>query len=669
MTNGAEESLNPRKRARPSSGRQSKLGEYGNVAPVVNRLRSLSPRKTDHRSPNNTNEAPRSFRPRSDYDDGLNGQSREYRNVEAIVKSRRHGPNFLDESPQEVTNNKHAFSGDEKGHDTPTRMSSDAAVRDDDGFKRKKQAHPASPLPSDTLESQRRRPLNQSDWLGLDQSKPLHMSFASDRGKEQVAKRRKLDDRDRLRKEVTHLARHRVPSVQEQYMMRGALQPNPLLQDDSSIRIRIGDAALVSQTDATSRVRDGTVMAKSVSSDSMLLDEEVDGPRSLPRFDRDSRASLQAESSSRGTDGHTFKDQSIEHAAVHEESNKHQKGRDHTSSGHFMEVSPHRAPEQFYALKHDSIGLTRTPHGKAPTDHDIQIAHSWSANLGGAASTQEAVKGSMVSGTPQHNRSPLRQEEVDNTRTGADKVWRNFMDVYTEADAASTTSTALTSLRRGGKAFSGNAMQTQRKHQAAPGVWDVPDTPPKTFTISTHNKPKLDTTNKVAATKTASDHTLPIRARAQPDPDAAWKAFVFGDDDASIPSTASNALNNNLDQPSANHCAAMEHPDSRGPSQPATKAATFGSSSFLTSSSGVGPPSIRISRTDEKNTSSPTKSSFPYDRPSSIANASTTATVLHARSTEHRIRHGTFVAPKKHDALRGRSGEEEDEVEDIEDSD
>lgn len=122
------------------------------------------------------------------------------------------------------------------------------------------------------LETQRRELLLKEDWAGLVRPKSFHLDFVSDRGKLAVGKRRKLNEDDIKRQEVVLHNRFRVPSIGEDYMMRGAI----MCEDDNHVnedyvRIRVGPDALKSHTDGMSQ-HQATRAGTRSSNDSMLFD-------------------------------------------------------------------------------------------------------------------------------------------------------------------------------------------------------------------------------------------------------------------------------------------------------------------------------------------------------------------------------------------------------------
>lgn len=99
----------------------------------------------------------------------------------------------------------------------------------------------------DTLEIRRRKLLEQSDWVGLAPSRPLHMKFPSLRDKDKIGKRRKMDRSIRERREHFPMGNNKMNKefAPDGLFMSGALGGLP-----ESISVRIGDDALASQMSA-----------------------------------------------------------------------------------------------------------------------------------------------------------------------------------------------------------------------------------------------------------------------------------------------------------------------------------------------------------------------------------------------------------------------------------
>jgi hypothetical protein len=135
------------------------------------------------------------------------------------------------------------------------------------------------PTPGDALELSRKRLLQQTDWVGLAATRPLHMTFSSRRDKNQIGKRRKIgSDSTRRHLLSSHAVQHSLASPvgylhdEEIPFMHGALQTAP-----GSISIRIGNDVVPSQMATTAEhLMDHPVEAlfNRQSSDTMLFDEE-----------------------------------------------------------------------------------------------------------------------------------------------------------------------------------------------------------------------------------------------------------------------------------------------------------------------------------------------------------------------------------------------------------
>lgn len=501
------------------------------------------------------------------------------------------------------------------------------------------------------LERQRQRLLARNDWLELEKSKPLHMDFESDRVKATVAKRRKLNDQDRLRQDAARYARQRVPSIREDYMMRGALQPNNNTQDDGSMRIRIGDAALMTQTDSVSNARVPSANGRTVSSESMLFDDILD--EDLPvrvvingeELMQNNGTSLQACNGSLGHSASDLGGGSIEQSAF--------SSREDHDGCHHKKTNPERNTISFVGSE-ATLTLPNELHGGA-------FAGSVSSKEQMSAPTQRAVHGSASNSSLPASDGQAGSFSGGQSRHTDNTTWRKLMDGNKGTNAATTitdpTRIAFTSLKRDFRPR-GNSTEKQTAGQipVPRSIWDVPSTPARidaTLPLPHRDDLASPTVDDIATKPVDAHAQLPAtKAPRKDDPDAAWKAFVFGDAEDADASSEAEAMPARV---------ALKN-KAVNPTVPPTNAATAGSSSFLTSSSGVGPPSPRKRSVEMKQGPSTTASSVP-DRPSSVAGASTSATVLHSKN-QHRAR-SRFSAPKRlvvgEGEVRGMKEIEDDE--------
>ncbi|KAK3640940.1 hypothetical protein LTR56_011590 [Elasticomyces elasticus] len=132
----------------------------------------------------------------------------------------------------------------------------------------------------DDLTNNRRRLLARSDWLGLDATRPLHMTYQSPGDRDRIAKRRRVDKTRHRAKPAqqrvqTPLFDERLP--RPDHVMSGALP-------QQEFRIKIGTDALASQTQLSrpSHSRPNTSMRQPstefgpLSEESMLMGSEAD---------------------------------------------------------------------------------------------------------------------------------------------------------------------------------------------------------------------------------------------------------------------------------------------------------------------------------------------------------------------------------------------------------
>lgn len=133
-------------------------------------------------------------------------------------------------------------------------------------------------MEEDTLEARKRKLLEQSDWVGLAPSRPLHMRFPSLRDKDQIGKRRRIDGgigarRVHLHREGQDGERTNRKTPPVGHFMSEALGGLP-----ESISVRIGDDVLASQMSAArhevSEERVAASERQRSRSETMLLDLE-----------------------------------------------------------------------------------------------------------------------------------------------------------------------------------------------------------------------------------------------------------------------------------------------------------------------------------------------------------------------------------------------------------
>ena len=139
---------------------------------------------------------------------------------------------------------------------------------------------------SQKLERQRQLLLGKSDWVGLQSANSLHHDFISDRGKENFGKRRRVDKEAPHRQHNTdHAQRVYVSSVRDFPRNRDDQHvPDASLSD--SIQIKIGDDALTSRMSVSQYAETGRGSRLQVaSSDSMIPDDEdLQDPAQHSRF-------------------------------------------------------------------------------------------------------------------------------------------------------------------------------------------------------------------------------------------------------------------------------------------------------------------------------------------------------------------------------------------------
>lgn len=553
----------PSKVAGSTRSRQKVLEEYQSVAPVVNRLSPMTPRKTG------------------------NGRRQ---------TDKRRGSTFkasVFASDKREAGVKHISSDgldNEPGDDEDSHHMTASAVREED-----EKDNAQDDLSTNDIETQRRRLLDRPDWLGLNRTNQLHLDFVSDRRRAPVAKRRKITHADKLRRQEDKHTRHRVPSIQDEYMMHGALGPSRDTYDNTSIKIKIGDAALNSQTDAMSRTKPPSSRSTTPSSEPMLLNDDTSyscsaGPQSsvAPRG-----VGVQSAAAIAGS--------------VPASSSHHSGNRKDPDQGDVETIE-----ETFPASKIGVMPLTELDF--SPISSPV-------------APTQKAVRGSIVSeSSPPHGE--INDTAIHNTGE-FDKEWRRLPGIRSQHTTTSPVTASamvdLTNLGNGKKPLPADSQPNNLNGKRAASK-------PKTELYATGSKDAILQKPKLGAAKDEPAKQKPVQ-RQQPDPDAAWRAFVFGsneDDDESDKEPPMLKSRRAISQiPLQSPSKRKQHAEAgcQGDRQPS-------SSSLLTSPTGVGPPTPPLRKDPPErgaaspSAGSPASSSFPYDRPSSLANASTTGTVL-----------------------------------------
>ncbi|KAK4952566.1 hypothetical protein LTR10_009372 [Elasticomyces elasticus] len=145
---------------------------------------------------------------------------------------------------------------------------------------RAESAHYEPNAQDDDLAANRRRLLARSDWLSLDPTRPLHMTYQSSHDRDRVAKRRRVD-------KSKHRAKPAQQRVQTPLFDERLIRPDHVLSDarpQQEFRIKIGTDALASQTQPSrpSHSRPNTSMRQPstefgpLSEESMLMGSEAD---------------------------------------------------------------------------------------------------------------------------------------------------------------------------------------------------------------------------------------------------------------------------------------------------------------------------------------------------------------------------------------------------------
>ncbi|KAK5746837.1 hypothetical protein LTR17_000467 [Elasticomyces elasticus] len=145
---------------------------------------------------------------------------------------------------------------------------------------RAESAHHEPNAEDDDIAINRRRLLARSDWLSLEPTRPLHMTYQSSRDRDRIAKRRRVDKSKHRAKPAQQ--RVQTPLFDERLMRPENVMSGALPQQE--FRIKIGTDALASQTQMSrpSHSRPNTSMRQPstefgpLSEESMLMGSEAD---------------------------------------------------------------------------------------------------------------------------------------------------------------------------------------------------------------------------------------------------------------------------------------------------------------------------------------------------------------------------------------------------------
>ncbi|KAF2462239.1 hypothetical protein BDY21DRAFT_10446 [Lineolata rhizophorae] len=242
------------------SGRQRRLEEYQDIAPLAARLSSMKPRSL---RPCHTRQ--------SSEEAGCLGEAG-YESTVAEGSSRRNARQRSDKYSRMSEEHK----------DKPNGTNLERRSSDYNSRRNKRPQTENSPI-NDDVESSRRRLLERSDWIGIRPTRPLHMQFTSRDEKNKIGKRRKLTyGRRPLLADQDHWNRpfqqQTISSIRHHGNgSSGSVDSN---KGPGRIHIHLGIDALESQISGFRNSSQSFKESQPISSDSMLLDAEV-GPSSV----------------------------------------------------------------------------------------------------------------------------------------------------------------------------------------------------------------------------------------------------------------------------------------------------------------------------------------------------------------------------------------------------
>ena len=534
---------------------------------------------------------------------------------------------------------------------------------------------------SEKLERQRQLLLGKSDWVGLQTANTLHHDFVSDRGKDNFGKRRRVD------KEVSH-RQHNPDHAQRVYV--SSVRDFPRRRDDQpipdgtlsdSIQIKIGNDALTSRLSVSQYAETARESPLQVaSSDSMLRDEDDDlqdpAQHSLFLNFKRGRQKLhhaQSESPLGHLQGQA-RDSFVEATDEDYEIATDIGSGHHAGSNAALSPPGHKQPEE-----------TRSPHVSESAFGSMESPHQRGHHSPARVFQKQGPLRKLARDKPHEEAESDMQEEVNKehdfqtSHLKNEHAWQHFIKTTAVGDGEETSEDVLLPILRKRaqlipspqpplpSLFSNPqihvapiAVRTTNKSDAAP----VPPTPASLKALdalcqarppqaaATEPDSITPTPNSLKALKTLCQAPAPQakaagkKLKPVSDPDAAWKAFVFGH---KAPVTAEPALPG-LDVLAPANRPVLNSSNHANPPTPRHHQRNR-SSSFLTSigsssshadactTAAMHAPSSSAALQSDSGVVSPLQthrsaSQASFDRPSSVANASIMPAVL--RTNEQR---------------------------------
>lgn len=361
----------------------------------------------------------------------------------------------------------------------------------------------------EALEAARRRLLMQSDWVGVQITQPAKIKFTSTPEREQFGRRHKIDKEAQERQQQKQGRRRRIPSIRSDLEI--PLRSREASESDEYIQVRIGDDALVS-----SRCTIEPASAPSRFTDLLYQRKSMDKSPSLMSFDE---AELANQGSRRdapqtsdlldATSFHDFSDQSshLRDRLERPETVHSCKSRDvHSSNSKFqMAVLPERL-------------MLSSSEPTTPPVPDTQ------SNLA-VASRAKPTKSDSSSKKPEDTARPL------SIISSHERLWRNYLHVInTNSNSIPTEHHThhIEQLTHYKLKNNTNNHLNSTHHQNEPTQHMPIPTEPTNATVFLSRTPH-------------KPHPRPPSNPifTHPDPDALWKAFVFGDISSTRVSTVS----------------------------------------------------------------------------------------------------------------------------------
>jgi hypothetical protein len=414
----------------------------------------------------------------------------------------------------------------------------------------RKKEHVQQSVEVETVEANRKRLLQQSDWVGLAPSRPIQMQFWSCQDKERIGKRRRIDREIDARRAVIRGVKSQGGYNGETILTHRPFRSGMLPNIPKRVSVRIGDDLLMSDiVDSSSEIEEA-IQPQAVpvihrqSSDTMLFDaEEEIGAQYVDELAQ----SLPCQSQHNEDDVHLDEDMS-----------RTPNADDHFDQGIEQQLYPIHAadpadeeydciPEVAKGFASPRCRTSALPYHLVFESSSVEISQRQSASY--VPQSNDMLRSTLLADkldrTPPRNRGipsldygkiTSRTNRIDEfqRRSAKESVWENIWSV---PSSVSGRSDADSSWRRA-------------EEQAT--------TPSKHSSLLTHqatvvNQSRYDVDSSVRVTQSPSASLRNIMTLAELPPvrrvtstgtsnaneEELWKRLVFGDEEESTPSVES----------------------------------------------------------------------------------------------------------------------------------